>query len=73
MDIKNILRDRLLTLRELHNLTQAEVAEGAGIALRAYQNYERALREAPVSAVMSLADFYDISLDELMGRERPKR
>ena len=66
---KQYLRQRLLALREARHLTQQEVADGSGLALRAYQNYERALREPPLSAVIALADFYGLSLDELAGRE----
>lgn len=42
------------------------------MSLRAYQNYERGLREPKMTALIALADFYDISLDELVCREWPK-
>ena len=66
------LSDNLLELRARSCLTQSEVAEKAGMSLRAYQNYERGLREPKMTALITLADFYDISLDELVGREWPK-
>lgn len=62
--------ENLLRLRKQRDLTQPQVAEGAGLSLRGYQNYERGLREPSLSALISLADFYDISLDELVWRQR---
>ena len=60
--------ENLFRLRKEKNLTQPDVATGAGLSLRAYQNYERGLREPQLSALVALADFYDISLDELVCR-----
>ena len=62
--------ENLFRLRKEKNLTQPDVATGAGLSLRAYQNYERGLREPQLSALVALADFYDISLDELVCRQR---
>jgi transcriptional regulator with XRE-family HTH domain len=62
--------ENLLRLRNERGLTQPNVADGAGLSLRAYQNYERGLREPQLSALIALADFYDISLDQLACRER---
>lgn len=42
------------------------------MSLRAYQNYERGLREPKLSALVALADFYEVSLDELACREWPR-
>ena len=63
-------KENLLRLRTGKGLTQPNVAEGTGLSLRAYQNYERGLREPQLSALIALADFYEISLDELVCRER---
>ena len=62
--------ENLSRLRSEKGLTQQEVADGAGLSLRGYQNYERGLREPQMSALIGLADFYDISLDELVCRQR---
>lgn len=66
------LSEQLLQLRLDQHLTQPEVAAAVGMSLRAYQNYERGLREPKTTVLIALADFYDISLDELVGREWPK-
>ena len=60
----------LLQLRVERYLTQPEVAAAVGLSLRAYQNYERGLREPKMTALIALADFYDIPLDELVCRQR---
>ena len=62
--------ENLFRLRTENGLTQQGVADGAGLSLRGYQNYERGLREPQLSALVALADFYDISLDELVCRQR---
>lgn len=64
--------DNLLELRKRSCFTQLEIAKGAGMSLRAYQNYERGLREPKMTALIALADFYDISLDELVCRDWPR-
>ncbi len=64
----------LLELRLSQGLSQQAVADMAEIALRTYQYYERGQREPPLSTLIALADFYDLSLDELVCRERkPKK
>ena len=62
--------ENLLRLRKEKGLSQPSVSDGAGISLRAYQNYERGLREPQLSPLIALADFYGISLDELVCRKR---
>ncbi len=61
--------EKLAQLRAERGLKQTEVAQGAGLSWRGYQNYELGLREPKLSSLLALADFYDITLDELVGRE----
>ena len=63
--------EKLIALRTKACLKQAEVAEGAQMSVRSYQNYEWNLREPKMTALIALADFYNISLDELVCREWP--
>lgn len=63
--------EKLAELREGAALTQQETAKGAGLSLRAYQNYEHGLREPKMTALIALADFYGLSLDELVCRDWP--
>jgi len=64
--------EHLLNLRKARGLKQTELAPFLGIGWRAYQTYERGEREPQMSALIAMADFYDISLDELVCREWPK-
>lgn len=65
--------EHLLQLRKEKGLSQAEVAAAVGISWRGYQNYELGLREPKLSVLIALADFYHLSLDELVCRERKGR
>ena len=62
--------EHLLYLREKRGLKQTDVAAAIGITERGYRNYERGRREPALSTLIALADFYDLSLDELVCRER---
>lgn len=59
-------------LRENHALTQKDLAEKVGLTLHTYQRFEYGYQEPRMSTLIALADFYDISLDELVCREWPK-
>lgn len=51
------------------NLTQKEVAEVLQISQPTLANWERDKRSAPsVKRLTELADIYNVSLDELLGR-----
>ena len=67
----SIFSDRLIQLREQHSLSQKEVADACGVVVRAYQRYEYGEREPQLSTLIRLADFYQVSLDTLVGREVP--
>ena len=58
----------LRTLREAKGVTQLEVAKSIGITVRNYQYYECAGRDPSMSTLIALADYFDVSLDYLVGR-----
>ena len=62
--------EHLLQLRKSRGLKQTELAEQIGISWRAYQTYERGQREPTLSTLTALADFYGITVDELICHER---
>ena len=64
------LHENLIQLRKAHGFSQEEVAEALHIQGRTYQNYEYGTRLPPLPTLIALADLYDISLDELVCRER---
>ena len=59
---------RLKDLREDHDLAQKEVAAILGIDQRVYSIYETGKREIPLKHLMTLADYYGVSTDFLLGR-----
>ena len=61
--------EHLFILREQRGLTQKEIAKELGISTLTYQRYEYGDREPKLSALIALADFYKMSLDELVCRE----
>ena len=63
-----ILARQLLKLRKEKKLTRQEVADAVGISAKSYQRYENAEREPTASILVALADFYQVTLDDLVGR-----
>ena len=67
-------QERLKFIRISNNLTQKTVAESVGMALMAYQKYEYGTREPAFNKLIALADYFDVSLDYLVGRsDEPQR
>lgn len=60
---------KLKTLRKHLGLTQKQVANEIGLMVETYANYELGRREPDLETLIKLADFFNVSLDELMGRE----
>lgn len=58
---------RLRDLREDHDLTQAQVAAILGTAREQYNKYELGKQEIPFHHVITLARYYDVSIDYLAG------
>lgn len=62
------LAERLLSLRKERDLTQEEIAKELGIGLRSYCRYEKDEREPTAPILVQMADFYNVTLDYLVGR-----
>lgn len=63
------LSENLRNLRTQRHLTQKAVADAINISSVSVQNYENATRNPPLNTLIALADFYNVSLDYLVGRE----
>ncbi len=59
---------RLTNIRRSKGFTQKQVADGIGISEVGLQNYENGRRKPAFDVLIALADFYDVSLDYLVGR-----
>lgn len=62
------LNERLIQLKETNNILQKDIAKSVGLSLRGYQRYEYGEREPSASILLKLAEFYNVSLDYLVGR-----
>lgn len=58
----------LKEIRKAKGIGQDKVAEDLGISLRAYQNYEYGAREPNLEMLNKLADYFDVTVDYLLGR-----
>lgn len=60
--------ERLKELRTTRNLTQKQVYEAIGMSAIGYQRYEYGVREPAYQQLLALADYFQVSLDYLVGR-----
>ena len=56
-------------IRKKSGKKQREAAEYLGLNIRTYQYYEGGQSEPNISTLVKLADFFMVSLDELVGRD----
>lgn len=60
--------ERMRSLRKEKGMTQRQMADELGVGYRALQCYEYNERYPDVPGLVAIADYFDISLDYLMGR-----
>jgi len=58
---------RLKDLREDHDMYQKDVAKLLGISQQYYSEYEKGKRTIPVQHLMTLAKYYNTSIDYIVG------
>lgn len=59
-------------MREDNDLTQKQIAEYLMCDQSLYSKYERGEREIPLNLIIKLADYYNVSLDYIVGRSEEK-
>ena len=64
---------RLRDLREDADLSQKQIAALLGIQQTVYSRYERGFQTIPLEHLLTLADFYQVSTDYLLGRTNNPR
>ena len=65
---------RIRDLREDRDLKQRRLAEFLNCSQQVYSNYELGQRDIPTDVLIRLADFYQVSVDYLLGlTKNPKR
>lgn len=65
----NILTDRLRELRESKDLYQKDIADSIGKEESTYSKYEQGTREPDIDTLIKIADFYNVTVDFLIGHE----
>ena len=62
------MTNRIKDLREDRDLRQSDLARATGIDQRTISNYETGKTSPDAYALIKLADFFDVSIDYLVGR-----
>lgn len=65
--------NELKEIRKIHKKSQVEVANATGIPQTTISFIESDKGIPNIYQCIKLADFYDVSLDELIGREFPNK
>lgn len=63
---------RLRDLREDSDITQSQIASVLNIKQNTYSQYENGKRQMPLELLWKLADYYNTSIDYLVGRTNTK-
>lgn len=64
-----LLSERLKELRGDRGLSQPQVADSLDISRSTYANWEQGRREPDVNSLISLANFFDVTVGYLVGTE----
>lgn len=65
-----MLGEILQELRNDKNLTQADLAKIVGVSTSSIGSYETQLVDPPLPMLIKLADYFNVTLDYLVGRTR---
>jgi transcriptional regulator with XRE-family HTH domain len=65
---ENLYFRRLRDLREDNDLSQNQVADMLGIQQTVYSRYERGYQAIPLQHLITLADYYNVSIDYIVER-----
>lgn len=60
---------RLKDLRTIKGVTQKEVAKSIGVSPQSYGYYENEINKPDPEILIKLADYFDCTIDYLVGRE----
>jgi len=68
-----MIYENIRNLREDNDKIQTELAEYLNIKQTTYSKYELGKINIPVEVLIKLADYYDVSIDYLVGRSKDKK
>ena len=61
---------RLRELREDRDKTQTEIAKILGMKQSQYSRYENGIRDIPLDSLITLAKYYGVSTDYILGLQK---
>jgi transcriptional regulator with XRE-family HTH domain len=64
-----VLHHKIVALRKSKKITQEELAVKVGVSRSALSQYELGSRQPDYDIVCRIADFFDVSVDYLLGRK----
>ena len=64
--------DNIRNLREDSDLTQQDLADYLNLKQTTYSKYELGKINVPIEVFIKLADYYNVSIDYLVGRSKKK-
>ena len=67
--MKNKIKERLKELRKENNLTQKQIAKIINKSETGYASWEQGLAEPGINDLISLSEFYNVSIDYMVGKD----
>ncbi len=68
-----MIYENIRNLREDRDLKQKDLATMLNVSQNTYSQYETGTIELTASTLIKLADFYDVSVDYLLGRKQAEK
>lgn len=68
-----MIYENIRNLREDRDLKQKDLAAMLNVSQNTYSQYETGTIELTASTLIKLADFYDVSVDYLLGRRQAEK
>ena len=68
----SVLSKRLKELRLSRKLLQSDVAAGIKVETSVYSKYERGINQPDIENLINIANYFNISIDYLVGRDNKK-
>ncbi len=65
---KKIFAERVKMLRKQKNIKQSELGEMVGLTYTAISDIERGRRTTTIEKLVAIADYFEVSIDYLVGR-----
>lgn len=70
---RNLFSQRIKYLRSDKEITQSDLAKEVGLSKQAINDIEQGRRGTSIEKLIEIADFFDVSIDYLVGRtDNPK-